>query len=52
MTDTDNITDLIKRYEQLLLTGTPTPYHKNKESWEREIRDKIKELSIIVKKKS
>lgn len=42
--------DLIQRYHQLLLTGTPTIYYKDKQSWEKEIRDKIKELNQIVKK--
>lgn len=50
MTDTENITDLISRYHQLLLTGTPTIYYKDKQSWEKEIREKIKELKQIINK--
>ena len=49
MVDVILLTDLIKRYNQLLLTGTPTIYYKDKQSWEKEIREKIKELEKVKK---
>ena len=48
MTDTDNITYLINRYKTILPHYYPNPY-TSKQQREKEIREKIKELEIIIK---